>query len=182
MLKKPAVPIVLITGLVREVFSSAETLAENPAADPHDGATNYAVQIAQVAVDPETGQVTVLDFVSAHDVAEIIEPISHRGQIEGGIAMGLGFALCEDLGVVDGQVTAAHLGDYKLVTIADIPPLTVALLPGGIGVGPRNVKSIGEMGNVPAAAAIANAVSNALGVTMDALPLTAEKVRAAVRQ
>jgi len=158
---------------------SAETLTETPAADPHVGATNYAVQVAQVGVDVETGQVTIYDFVSAHDVAEIVEPISHQGQIEGGIAMGLGFALCEDLGLSDGQVTNAHLGDYKIISMADIPPLNVVLLSGGIGVGPRNVKSIGEMGNVPAAAAVSNAVSDALGICMDSLPLTAEKVRAA---
>ncbi len=158
----------------------AETLCEVPETAAHDaGATNYCVQVAQVGVDVETGQIFVLQFTSAHDVAEIIEPVSHRGQIEGGIAMGIGFALSEDLGIVDGQVTAAHLGEYKLPTMSDMPPLTVVMLPDGIGVGPRNVKSIGEMGNVPAAAAIANAVSDALGVCMDSLPLTAEKVFAA---
>jgi CO/xanthine dehydrogenase Mo-binding subunit len=161
---------------------TAETLTETPAADPHVGATNYAVQVAQVGVDTETGQVTIYDFVSAHDVAEIVEPISHQGQIEGGIGMGLGFALCEDLGLSEGHVTNAHLGDYKILGMADIPPLTVALLPGGIGVGPRNVKSIGEMGNPAAAAAVANAVSDALGVCMDSLPLTAEKVYAAAHR
>jgi CO/xanthine dehydrogenase Mo-binding subunit len=159
----------------------AETLTEVPAADPHAGATNYAVQIAQVGVDTETGQVFVYDFVSAHDVAEIVEPVSHQGQIEGGIGMGLGFALSEDLAITDGQVGAANLGDYKIPCAADVPPLTVALLRGGIGVGARNVKSIGEMGNVAVAAAVANAVSDALGVCMDSLPLTAEKVLEASR-
>jgi len=161
---------------------TAETLCEVPETPAHDaGATNYCVQVAQVGVDVETGQVFVYDFVSAHDVAEIIEPVSHRGQIEGGIAMGLGFALSEDLRIVDGQVTATHFGDYKLPTSSDMPPLEVVLLEGGIGVGPRNVKSIGEMGNVPAAAVISNAVSDALGVCMDSLPLTAEKVYAAAQ-
>jgi CO/xanthine dehydrogenase Mo-binding subunit len=159
-----------------------ETTSDVPGVPDHDaGATNFAVQIAQVGVDTETGQVSVYQFVSAHDVAEVIEPVSHRGQIEGGIAMGVGFALSEDLGIVDGLVTAAHMGEYKMPTMADMPPLTIALLPDGIGVGPLNVKSIGEMGNVPAAPAIANAVSDALGVCMDSLPLTAEKVLAAVR-
>jgi CO/xanthine dehydrogenase Mo-binding subunit len=63
----------------------------------------------------------------------------------------------------------------------DVPRLSVVLLPGGKGVGARNVKSIGEIGNVPAAAAIANAVSDAIGVPMDSLPLTAEKILAALR-
>jgi len=158
---------------VGEVAESAES---------EEGATSYVVQMAQVAVDVETGEVQILDFVSAHDVAEILDPVSHRGQIEGGISMGIGMALAEDLNVVDGIVNAAHLGEYKLRTIADMPPLHVVLLPGGKGVGARNIKSIGEMGNVPAAAAVANAVSNALGVCMDSLPLTAEKVLAAARR
>jgi CO/xanthine dehydrogenase Mo-binding subunit len=77
-------------------------------------------------------------------------------------------------------VSTAHLGDYKLPTIADVPPLDVVLVRGGQGVGPQNIKTIGEISNVPAAAAVANAVSNALGVCLDSLPLTAEKVWAAI--
>jgi len=147
-----------------------------------DGATSYCVQIAQVGVDTETGKVTLYHFLSANDVAEILDPGSHRGQIQGGIAMGIGQALSEDLGLVEGQVTASHLGEYKLPTMPDMPPLEVVLLPGGKGVGARNVKSIGEMGNVPAAAAVANAVADAIGVPMDSLPLTAEKVLAAMNR
>jgi CO/xanthine dehydrogenase Mo-binding subunit len=93
--------------------------------------------------------------------------------------MGLGFALTEDLSIVDGRVTASHLGDYKLPSIADMPSLRVVLLGGGQGVGPLNTKAIGEMGNVGVAPAIANAVSDALDFCMDSLPLTAEKVLAA---
>ncbi len=145
-----------------------------------DGATSFCVQVAQVGVDPETGQVRLLDFLSANDVAEVIDPLSHRGQIEGGIAMGIGQALTEDLGILDGRVTATHLGEYKLPTMPDMPPLKVVLLPGGIGVGARNVKSIGEMGNVPAPAAVANAVSDAIGASIDSLPITPEKVLAAL--
>jgi CO/xanthine dehydrogenase Mo-binding subunit len=94
--------------------------------------------------------------------------------------MGIGQALTEDLGILDGRVTATHLGEYKLPTMPDMPPLKVVLLPGGIGVGARNVKSIGEMGNVPAPAAVANAVSDAIGASIDSLPITPEKVLAAL--
>lgn len=158
-----------------------EALGEVAGRSHGGGATSYCVQIAQVGVDVETGQVFLYDFVNAVDVAEILNPMGHRGQIEGGIIMGVGAAMSEDLGLVDGRVTAAHLGDYKLQTIADVPPLRVVLLPGGQGVGARNVKSIGETTNVPAAAAVANAVANALGVCMDELPLTPERVLAAVQ-
>jgi len=169
----------------RELAAKAgplEVTAETEESRGHGGgAINYCAQIARVAVDTETGQVTILDFLTAHDVAEVIEPVSHAGQIDGGIAMGVGFALSEDLAIEDGRVTAAHLGDYKLPTMPDMPPLQVVLLPGGIGVGPLNVKSIAEMSNVASAAAIANAVSDAIGVCMDTLPLTPEKVLAAIR-
>jgi CO/xanthine dehydrogenase Mo-binding subunit len=146
---------------------------------PREAVTGYCAQMAQVAVDTETGAIQVLELVSAHDVADVLEPDLHRAQIEGGVVMGMGFALSEDLGVVDGHVSAGHSGEYKTPTIQDLPPLRVGLLQGGIGVGVRKVKSIGEMANVPTAAAIANAVSDALGVTMDTLPLTPERVLAA---
>jgi CO/xanthine dehydrogenase Mo-binding subunit len=158
-----------------------EAIGETDEPEEAEGATSFCAQVAQVAVDTETGQVFLTEFASAHDVAEILDPLLHRGQIEGGVAMGMGFALSEDLGIVDGQVTAAHLGDYKLPTIVDVPPLKVALLPGSQGVGARNIKSIGEIGNVPTGAAIANAVSDAVGMCMDSLPITAEKVLAALQ-
>lgn len=160
-------------------FGPIEVTAETETPGHGGGAINYAAQICQVAVDTETGQVRILSFLTAHDVAEIIEPVSHDGQIDGGIAMGVGFALSEDLCIEDGRVTATHLGDYKLPTMPDMPPLQVVLLPGGKGVGPLNIKSIGEMSNVASAAAIANAVGDALGTCMHTLPLTAERVRAA---
>jgi CO/xanthine dehydrogenase Mo-binding subunit len=138
--------------------------------------TAFAVQIAQVAVDPETGQVIPLHVLSAHDVAEVVNPLAHRVQIEGGVAMGLSAALLEDLAVVDGRVTAANLGDFKLASQHDVPPIEVVLVPGGLGVGAANVKGIGEMGNVAIPAAAANAVRDAIGARIRALPITSEAV------
>ena len=141
-----------------------------------EAATSFCVQIAQVGVDVETGQVFLYEILSAHDVAEVLEPVSHRSQIEGGVVMGIGYALREDLGIEEGRVTAAHLGDYKMSNIADTAGIRVELLHGGKGVGALNVKGIGEIPNVPTAAAIANAVADAVGVRIDSLPITAEKV------
>ena len=146
-----------------------------------EAATSYCVQIAQVGVDVETGEVKLYEMLTAVDVADILEPMSHRSQIQGGVVMGIGYALTEDLGIEEGRVTAAHLGDYKLPSIADSAPLRVELLEGGKGVGSRNVKGIGELTNVPTAAAIANAVADAVGVRIDSLPITAEKVLNALR-
>jgi CO/xanthine dehydrogenase Mo-binding subunit len=141
-----------------------------------EAVTSFCVQIAQVGVDVETGQVFLYEVLSAHDVAEVLEPLSHRSQIEGGVVMGIGYALREDLGIEEGRVTAVHLGDYKLPNMADTAGMRVELLRGGKGVGTSHVKGIGEISNVPTAAAIANAVADAVGVRIDSLPITAEKV------
>ncbi len=138
--------------------------------------TAFAVQVAQVAVDPETGAVQVLHILTAHDVAEVVNPLAHQVQIEGGVVMALSAALLEDLAVVDGRVTAANLGDFKLASQRDAPPIDVVLVPGGLGVGAANVKGIGEMGNVAIPAAVANAVRDAIGARVRALPITAEAV------
>jgi CO/xanthine dehydrogenase Mo-binding subunit len=145
-----------------------------------EAATSFCVQIAQVGVDVETGQVFLYEVLSAHDVAEVLEPFSHQSQIEGGVVMGIGYALREDLGIEEGRVTATHLGDYKMSNIADTAGIRVALLRGGKGVGALNVKGIGEIPNVPTTAAIANAVADAVGVRIDTLPITAEKVLRAI--
>ncbi len=141
-----------------------------------EAVTTFCAQVAQVGVDVETGQVYLYEVLSAQDVAEVLDPASHDGQIEGGVVTGIGFALTEDLGIEDGQVTAAHLGDYKLPTMPDAATLRTLNLEGSMGIGARNIKAIGELTNVPTAAAIANAVADAVGVRVTDLPITAEKV------
>lgn len=138
--------------------------------------TSFCVEVAQVAVDPETGTVKVPVLVAAVDVAAIVNPLAHRIQIEGGMLMGFGTTMMEDLALSEGKVTAGNLGEYKLPTMADSPRLDVVLVPDGIGVGPANIKSVGELSNVPTSAAIANAIFNATGVRIRSLPLTAEKI------
>lgn len=155
------------------------TVSVNPTTEP---VTAYCVEIAQVAVDPQTGAITIPQLVVAVDVAEVINPVAHQIQIEGGAVMGLGGALMEDLAFADGRPQAANLADYKLRTVADVPLPTVVLVPGGRGVGPHNVKAVGELSNVPAAAAIANAVQDAVGVRIRELPLTAERVWRALQE
>jgi CO/xanthine dehydrogenase Mo-binding subunit len=138
--------------------------------------TGYIAQVAEVAVDPETGHVSVERLTTSHEVGTIINPRMHQGQIEGGIIQGLGLAVMEDLHIVDGQVTAVHLGEYKLPTIADIPVLATELVGSTDGPGPFAAKAIGESSNILTAAAIANAVFDACGVRVTELPVTAEKV------
>jgi carbon-monoxide dehydrogenase large subunit len=143
---------------------------------------SFHVQVAEVAVDPETGAVRVERIVGAHDVGTVIHPLGHQGQIDGGTVQALGYALLEEVALEDGRVQTAHLGEYKLPTMADVPPLTTALLQDPSGPGPYQGKGIGEGPNCPLAAAIANAVADAVGVRIYDLPITAEKVRRALQE
>ena len=151
-------------------------------AKSHAAVTSFTAQVAEVAVDPTTGQVTVRRFTTAHDAGTIINPIGHQGQIEGGLIQGLGYALMEELGTEDGRISTLSLGDFKLPTMQDIPPLTTVIVEDPVGPGPFNAKAIGESSISPVAPAIANAVADACGVRIVDLPITAEKVFFALRQ
>jgi putative selenate reductase molybdopterin-binding subunit len=142
---------------------------------------SYVVQIAQVAVDPETGQLRVLEILTAVDVAAIVNPAAYQMQVDGGIAMGFGFACLEDLDESDGQVWSGNLGDYKLPSARDVPCYRTVHVPGAIGVGTANVKNIGETTTPPVAPAIASAVFAATGCRIRDLPITAEKIFSALR-
>ena len=137
------------------------------------GACAHAIE---VAVDSETGSARVLSAVLAVDVGQVINPVALRGQLEGGFVYGLGMALTEDLALLDGRVRAANLGDYKLPTIADVPPLRIVHLTDGHGVGPYGARSAGELVNPGVPAAVANAVHDASGARVRTLPVTAERV------
>jgi CO/xanthine dehydrogenase Mo-binding subunit len=142
------------------------------------GACAHAIE---VAVDAQTGSVRVVRAALAVDVGQVINPVGLRGQLEGGFVYGLGQALTEDLALSDGRVRAANLGDYKLPTIADVPPLRIVHLSDGHGVGPYGARSAGELVNPGVPAAVANAVHDACGARVNTLPVTAERVWRAVR-
>jgi CO/xanthine dehydrogenase Mo-binding subunit len=145
-----------------------------------ENVTGFAAQIAEVEVDPETGQVTVRRIVTAHDVGTVVNPTTHQGQIDGGVIQALGQAMCEQLQLVDGAVVSATLGDYKLPTITDIPILDTVLV-AGTGEDRNFLKGVGEVSNVAAIAAIANAIYDAVGVRLMELPVSAERIHAALR-
>jgi nicotinate dehydrogenase medium molybdopterin subunit len=137
----------------------------------------YAVE---VEVDGETGQVTPIKLTAVHDVGRAINPALLQAQIDGATIQGLGQALMEDLGRQDGRTLATNLGDYKLPTIADIPELVSVFVEDAVGPGPYAAKSVGELSNVTIPAAVANAVANACGARVMELPVTAERVLAAL--
>ena len=141
--------------------------------------TSMVAQVAEVEVDLETGVVKVKQLTTAHDTGAVLNPLTHQGQIEGGIVMGMGYARMEEITVDEGgKVTSANFGDYKIPTIRDIPLLKTAVIQSTTGSGPYNSMSIGETAIIPTAAAIANAVEDAVGIRIKSLPLTAEKVLA----
>ncbi len=137
---------------------------------------SYCVQLAQVAVDPETGEMRVLKITSGVDVAAVINPLAHQMQIDGGTTMGLGYAHLEDLDEHDGHVWAANLGEYKLPSVRDTPQMQTVLVEGSVGVSDANVKGIGELTTPPTAPAIANALFQATGRRIRELPLTPERI------
>ena len=138
--------------------------------------TSFCTQIAEVHVDPETGEITVKKIISAHDIGAILNPLNHQGQIEGGMIQGLGYALMEELELEDGHISNLSFGDYKIPTAADIPTMETVLIQGDVGPAPYESKGIGESSNIPVAGAIANAVFDAVGVRITDLPVTADKV------
>lgn len=140
----------------------------------------FVAQVAEVGVDAESGQLHLRRLVTAHDVGTIINPVTHQGQIDGGVATGVGLALTEEILLEDGRVANANLGAYKLPTIADVPELETVLLPSAGGTGPYEAKAIGELANNATPAAVANAVADAVGARVFELPVTAERVLAAL--
>ncbi|HLI28958.1 MAG TPA: xanthine dehydrogenase family protein molybdopterin-binding subunit [Chloroflexota bacterium] len=142
-----------------------------------EGITAFHVQVAEVEVDPETGQVRVRAIYTADDVGRVLNPLGHRGQIEGNIAQAVSAALLETLAPdEDGKPRTLNLGEYKIPTMMDAPPLVVSLVESPTGLGPYHAKAIGEGPNSPLPAAIANAVYDACGVRIKELPITAEKI------
>jgi putative selenate reductase molybdopterin-binding subunit len=181
---KHGIPAGSLSDVARAAAKDGRTLEASHFYDAkaHAAVTSFTAQVAEVAVDPATGQVTVRHFTTAHDVGTIINPIGHQGQIEGGFVQGLGFALMEEMKTEDGRISTLSLGDFKLPTIQDIPPLTTVILQDPVGPGPFNAKAIGEGSISAVAPAVANAVADACGVRILDLPITAEKVYFALRE
>jgi CO/xanthine dehydrogenase Mo-binding subunit len=144
--------------------------------------TSFAAQVAEVDVDPGTGQVKVTKLTTVHDSGTVLNHLSYTGQIDGGVITGLGFALMEDNSLIDGKMATANLGEFKMATCADVPKLTTVLMQDATGPTPYQGKAIAEIPNVPTAAAIANAIQDAVGVRLYDLPLTSEKVYGALHK
>jgi CO/xanthine dehydrogenase Mo-binding subunit len=141
----------------------------------------FGAHVAEVEVDLETGVVKVLRITAAHDVGRVINRLGIEGQVEGGIAQGIGYALTEELKLDDGRVLNPTFTDYKLCTTTDLPQLDISFVETSDPAGPFGAKGIGESPMIPVAAAIANAVYDATGVRFTELPMTPERVLTKLR-
>jgi CO/xanthine dehydrogenase Mo-binding subunit len=146
------------------------------------GAYSYATQIAEVEVDTETGEVTVLSFTAAQDVGRAINPTAIEGQIEGGVGQGIGYALMEEVVVENGVILNPSFSDLLIPTALDVPYIHSIIVEIPEPTGPFGAKGTGEPPTCPTAAAIINAIYDAVGVHVTSTPVTAEKVYWAIKK
>jgi CO/xanthine dehydrogenase Mo-binding subunit len=160
-------------------------LFKAPFTDPIDPETGqgpiwpdftFGAHAVEIAVDTETGEITLLKSVACHDIGRAINPAAVVGQIEGGGVQGLGYALMEDVKVHEGHTLTPSFSEYLIPTSNDVPTTQVIILESGSGLGPFGAKGIGEPALTPAAPAVANALADALGFHIHSLPLTPDKV------
>ena len=136
----------------------------------------------EVEVDMQTGEVKILKLVSAHDVGRAINPTLVKGQIYGAVYTGVGYGLTEQVQVLEGKVMNPNFRDYKILTANDNIPVEAVIVEDPDAAGPYGAKGIGEPGLVPTAPAIANAVYDAIGIRINDLPITPEKVLKALKE
>jgi CO/xanthine dehydrogenase Mo-binding subunit len=142
----------------------------------------FATQLAELEVDPETGKVNVLNIWAANDVGKAVNPINLEGQVAGGVQMGLGFALSEEIVREQGRTLNASFSDYKMFTSADMPRIIPIIVEIPEPLGPYGARGVAESTAIPTGGAIANAVADAIGVRIKELPLSPERVLAALKK
>jgi CO/xanthine dehydrogenase Mo-binding subunit len=150
-------------------------LDENGQGSPY-AVFGFGAHMAEIEVDVELGAVRVLKVTAAHDVGRAINPTLIEGQIEGGVAQGIGMALMEEFFPGKGE----NLHDYLIPTAGDVPPVESILIEDPSSIGPFGAKGIGEQAVIPTAPAILNAIHDAIGVRIHKIPATPDRVRAAI--
>ena len=167
-------------GVADHIPPAAATDKETGLGQPYE-VYGFGTQIAEVLVDPGTGEIEVAGVWAAHDVGKAISPMGVAQQIEGGVYMGLGFCLMEEIVQKDGRMFNPDMHGYLIPTSEDIPDaLEPIIVEEPYSRGPFGAKGVGEMVTVPTAAAIANAVHDAIGIRFPELPLTPDRVAMAV--
>ena len=141
----------------------------------------FAAQLARIEIDPDTGELTLHDFVAVQDAGKAINPLGVEGQMQGGAVQSLGIALTEGMMYDDtGRLMNASLLDYRKLTAADLPNIETIIVEVPSPAGPFGARGVGEPPIIPAPAAIANAIEDATGVRLTELPLTPERIALAL--
>lgn len=140
------------------------------------GTYAFATQGALVSVDMETGEVEVLDIVACHDVGKAVNPMNVVAQIEGGVSMGVGYGLMEEVLVNRGRIRNPRFSEYFIPTVLDMPEVTSLMVEDEEPTGPFGAKGVGEPALLPTAPAILNAIAAAAGVRVREIPVTSEKL------
>ncbi len=148
---------------------------------PTFNSPSFHAHAVEVEVEPDTGAITIQRYVVAQDVGFAINPQCVEGQLEGGVAQGIGQALSEEIVLDNGTLRTLGLIDYKMPSSLEIPHIETILVECPSQFGPYGVKGVGEPPAIEPPAAIANAVADAVGVRLYRLPMTAETVRRALR-
>ncbi len=141
---------------------------------------NFAAFVVDVEVDRETGAFRLHDVWFCCDAGTVINPVAHRGQIDGGFMMGLGHAVTEELILDEGRIVNLSFADYKLPAQGDMPPFHVTVLEDGIGPGPFGARAVGEISVSGVGPALTNAIHAACGIRLTTLPVTAERLYTAL--
>ncbi|MCC6313952.1 MAG: xanthine dehydrogenase family protein molybdopterin-binding subunit, partial [Thermomicrobiales bacterium] len=149
---------------------------------PYFNAPSFHCHAADVEVDPETGRTRVVDFVVAQDVGRAINPTYVEGQMQGGAVQGIGYALTEELVIEDGRLLNPNLALYKLPTALEAPAVRTIIVEHPSAEGPHGAKGVGEPPVIVSAAAVAAALSDAIGAPLRATPFTPERVLRAMRE
>jgi CO/xanthine dehydrogenase Mo-binding subunit len=141
----------------------------------------YATHIVDVEVDPETGKVEILRYTAVQDVGKAVHPSYAEGQIQGGVAQGVGWAMNEEYFYnKDGLLLNSSLLDYRMPTALDLPMIDTVMVEVANPGHPYGVRGVGEVPIVPPAGALANAIYHAVGVRMRELPMSPARVTAAI--
>ena len=161
---------------VRYTYTAPETRPLGEGGDMHFAFT-FGVQAAEVEVDTLTGSVRVLKVIAANDVGIAINPLGLQGQVEGGIMMGIGNCLTEQLLVENGHVLTERLSQYHIPGIQLTPEITSIVVEHPTAEGPYGAKGVGEICSIPTTPAITNAIYNAIGLRIDRTPVDSELIK-----
>jgi nicotinate dehydrogenase medium molybdopterin subunit len=142
---------------------------------------SFGTQKVVVEVDDETGKVDIIDVVAVNDVGKVVNPVLAEGQAQGGCAMGIGYAIMEEVNLDKGDIQNKNFSDYIIPTSKDIPKIKSYFIEEIEESGPYGAKGLGEPAMIPTAPAVLNAIYNAIGVRIYDMPATCEKVLLAIK-